>query len=63
MTSPNVKDLLLAQRLNPEQVAALLKPYGLKDPQKADANLQATADDPAERQLLADVLEDLLLCA
>jgi glutamate-ammonia-ligase adenylyltransferase len=63
MDLPNVKDLLLAPRLERQQVAALLAPYGLKDPRKADTNLQAMAADPAERQLLADILEELLLCA
>ncbi len=62
MTPPSVKDLLLAARLDHNQVSALLGPYGFKDPAKADANLQATADDPADRQLLADILEDLLVC-
>src|SRR5262245_53079446 len=62
MTRSVVKDLLLAQRLDRQQVAVLLSPYGLKDPLKADANLQAMANDPSERQLLADVLQDLLVC-
>jgi glutamate-ammonia-ligase adenylyltransferase len=60
MTSLNIKDLLLAPRLDPEQVIALLSPYGLKEPAKADANLQAMADDPPARRLLADILEELL---
>ncbi len=59
---PNVKDLLLAPRLDPRQAAALLEPYGLKDPVKGDANLQAMAEDPSERELLAEILYDLLLC-
>src|SRR5688572_6379913 len=62
MTSANVKDLLLAPRLDRLQVSALLSPYGFKDPPKADANLQAMAADPAERQLLAEILEELLVC-
>jgi glutamate-ammonia-ligase adenylyltransferase len=62
MTPLNVKDLLLAPRLDRLQVAALLSPYGFKDPAGADANLQAMADDPSERQLLADILEELLVC-
>ncbi|HYR83015.1 MAG TPA: hypothetical protein VE422_02940 [Terriglobia bacterium] len=62
MTPLNIKDLLLAARLDRQQVAALLSPYGFKDPPKADANLQAMADDPSERQLLADILEELLIC-
>ncbi len=62
MSPPNIKDLLLAPRLEPKHVAELLRPYGLKDPVKADRNLQATATDPSERQLLADVIEELLVC-
>ncbi len=60
MTPLNIKDLLLAPRLDPQQVAGLLAPYGFRDPAKADANLQALADDPSARQLMADILEDLL---
>jgi glutamate-ammonia-ligase adenylyltransferase len=60
MTSPNIKDLLLAPRLDPQQVIALLSPYGFKEPAKADANLQALADDAPARQALADILEELL---
>ncbi|MGH9853689.1 MAG: hypothetical protein ACREBD_27940, partial [Blastocatellia bacterium] len=60
MTPLNIKDLLLAPRLDPQQVAALLGPYGFKEPVKADANLQAMADDPSARQLLAGILEELL---
>jgi glutamate-ammonia-ligase adenylyltransferase len=63
MELPNVRDLLLAPRLDRQQVAALLGPYRLKDPRKADTNLQAMAADPAERQLLADILAELLHCA
>ena len=57
---PNVKDLLLASRLEREEVNQLLAPYGLKDTAKADANLQDIATDPSDRQLLADVLDQLL---
>src|SRR5262245_62260681 len=60
MTPPNVKDLLLAPRLNPQQVIALLSPYGFKEPSKADANLQALADDAPARRALADILDELL---
>jgi glutamate-ammonia-ligase adenylyltransferase len=60
MTPPNVKDLLLAPRLAPEQVIALFGPYRFKEPGKADANLQALADDAPARQSLADILEELL---
>ena len=58
----NVKDLLLASRLDREEVVALLSPYGFKDAAKADANLQALAPDPSDRELLANILEDLLTC-
>lgn len=63
MSLPNVKDLLLAPRLDSHRVAMLLTPYGFKEPAKADANLQSMADDPLARQLLADSLEELLSCA
>jgi [glutamine synthetase] adenylyltransferase / [glutamine synthetase]-adenylyl-L-tyrosine phosphorylase len=59
----NVKDLLLAPRLNPGEVDALLSPYGFKESAKADTNLQSMVDDPAARQILADLLEELLSCA
>src|SRR6185503_14685358 len=57
----DIKDLLLAPRLERPEVADLLAPYGLKDFQKADANLQAMAGEPGDRLLLADILEDLLV--
>jgi glutamate-ammonia-ligase adenylyltransferase len=60
MTPLNIKDLLLAPRLDPQQVIALLGPYGFKEPAGADANLQALADDAPARQALADILEELL---
>jgi glutamate-ammonia-ligase adenylyltransferase len=60
MTPPNIKDLLLAPRLDPQQVIALLSPYGFKEPVKADANLQALADDAPARRALADILKELL---
>lgn len=54
--------MLLAARLELPRVTALLEPYGLTDFEKADTNLQAAAGDPGERQLLADILDDLLVC-
>jgi glutamate-ammonia-ligase adenylyltransferase len=60
MTEPNVKDLLLAPRLDAEQVVSILSPYGFKEPARADANLQALADDAPARLSLADILEELL---
>src|SRR5438128_7029363 len=63
MSALHIKDLLLASRLERADVAALLQPYGFKDPEKADRNLQAIAEEPAERELLAGILEELLNCA
>ncbi|HUK55772.1 MAG TPA: putative nucleotidyltransferase substrate binding domain-containing protein [Nitrospiria bacterium] len=62
MASLNPKDLLLAPRLDAGQAASLLRPYGLKETAKADANLQAMGDDPRARHLLAEILEELLAC-
>ncbi len=62
MRSLNPKDLLLASQLDSKQVASLLSPYGFREIQKADANLQAVADDPRVRQLLAEIIEELLSC-
>ncbi|HEY2384131.1 MAG TPA: hypothetical protein VGK48_23395 [Terriglobia bacterium] len=59
----NVKDLLLAPRLDRDQVAALLGPFGFEDPLKADANLQRMTADPSERQMLADIVEEILQAA
>jgi len=39
-----------------------LSPYGFKDIQRADANLQAVADDPRVRHLLAEIIEEFLFC-
>ena len=58
----NVKDLLLAARLDRAEVADLLRPYGIKDAVKADANLQSLATDPVDRELLANLVENLLVC-
>jgi [glutamine synthetase] adenylyltransferase / [glutamine synthetase]-adenylyl-L-tyrosine phosphorylase len=62
MSPTNIKELLLAPRLDPQQATGLLSPYGFKEPAKADANLQAMADEPADRLLLAEILEELLSC-
>src|SRR6185503_4758314 len=62
MATLDLKELLLAERLDPPRVAELLAPFGLKDFQKADANLQAAAGNPGERMLLADILDDLMVC-
>ncbi len=61
MAESDIRDLLLAARLEKPQVADLLAPYGLKDFQKADANLQSMAGEPGERLLLAEILEDVLV--
>jgi len=60
MARLTAQDLLLAPRLNVHDVASVLSPYGFKDVKKADANLQAIADDPKARQLLADIIDELL---
>jgi len=63
MAMSDVRDLLLASRLDSSRVASLLAPYGVTDFDKADANLQAAAGKPDERLLLAEILADLLACA
>ena len=62
MGATDVRELLLAARLEPHRVPELLAPYGLKDFKKADSNLQAAAGKPDERLLLAEILDDLLIC-
>ncbi len=62
MATQTPKDLLLARKLEPEAIHRLLSPYGFADPLKADANLQAVADEPRVRELLADLIEELLFC-
>ncbi|MEW6542010.1 MAG: hypothetical protein AB1411_00170 [Nitrospirota bacterium] len=52
--------LLLATGLGEEEVIALLAPYGLADPKRADANIQAMAGEPRSRGLLAQILDELL---
>jgi [glutamine synthetase] adenylyltransferase / [glutamine synthetase]-adenylyl-L-tyrosine phosphorylase len=56
----SLKDLLLATELDRQQISSLLSPYGFKNVAKADANLQAMAGEPSDRQLLANILEELL---
>jgi len=60
MPERDVRDLLLAKRLEPRRVAELLRPYGFQDAQRADRELQAMAEDPAVRVRLAAILPDLL---
>lgn len=52
--------LLLAPGLMPEDVAALLRPYGFADLKRADGNLQAMAGEPRPRRLLAELVDELL---
>ncbi len=58
--SPAPRDLLLARNLAPEDVAAVLAPFGLRDPARADEELQALADSPRAREILAGFVGDLL---
>ncbi len=60
MSAREVRDLLLAPRLEPGEVEALLSRYGIRDFQAADRNLQAMAEDPLARETLAEVLPELL---
>ncbi|MEO5954482.1 MAG: hypothetical protein ABIR36_02160 [Nitrospiraceae bacterium] len=52
--------IILASGLEPGQVDAILRAYGLNRIQEADANLQLMAGDPHQRRLLADILPLLL---
>jgi glutamate-ammonia-ligase adenylyltransferase len=52
--------LLLASRLERDDVAALLKPYGFLDAARADANIQSMAGEPRSRELLAPLLQEML---
>lgn len=60
MAAMHPKDLLLAPRLTDAEVNAILTPYGFRDCRRADANLQALADDPVTRRHLAGLLDILL---
>ena len=52
--------MLLASGLTHERIAGLLKPYGIEDLKRADANLQSMAGEPHTRKLLSVILRDLL---
>ncbi|MEE9205260.1 MAG: hypothetical protein V3U08_09590, partial [Nitrospirales bacterium] len=52
--------LLLGPRLEPQDVARLLGPYGFGDIKHVDADLQAMAGEPRSRVLLARILGELL---
>lgn len=60
---PDPTPLLLSAHLQPQEVSQILEPYGFQHPLKADANLQAMAGDPQERQALSKILRDLLVAA
>ncbi len=55
--------LLLSPSLSRADVARLLTPYGFRDWEKADANLQLMAGDPRSRKLLAGILQAILSAA
>jgi glutamate-ammonia-ligase adenylyltransferase len=57
---PDPTPVLLAPKLEPAQVEAILRPYGLQRIKEADANLQSMAGDPRQRHQLADILPALL---
>ena len=57
---PDPTPIVLASGLEPGQVDAILRSYGLSRIQEADANLQLMAGDPHQRRLLADILPLLL---
>ena len=58
-----VRDLLLSPSLAKGRAEALLRPYGFRDPAQADRELQSLAEDPQARQLLAVIVDDLLMAA
>jgi glutamate-ammonia-ligase adenylyltransferase len=62
MAGINLKDLLLSRQLDFQQVSSLLGHYGFREVKKADANLQSIADEPRVKQLLAEILDELLGC-
>jgi [glutamine synthetase] adenylyltransferase / [glutamine synthetase]-adenylyl-L-tyrosine phosphorylase len=57
------RDLLLASRLEPDAVSAILAPYRFLDPAAVDADLQRIADAPLARRLLAEIVSALLAAA
>ena len=58
---PDPSPLLLSVHLKLEEVSQILEPYGFQNPTKADANLQAMAGAPLERQALSQILGELLV--
>ncbi len=59
MTRP-AADLVLAPRLDPTEVEEILRPYGFRDPLRADREIQSLVLDPVAREALAPILGDLL---
>src|SRR6185436_17923531 len=57
---PDPSPVLLASGLGPEQLAAILKPYGLRRIADAYANLQSMAGDTDQRRQLVEILPSLL---
>jgi glutamate-ammonia-ligase adenylyltransferase len=62
MPLPSPRDLLLAPDLDEGEILAVFAGLGFQDPKKADSNLQAIADDPRAREVLASIVEELLDC-
>lgn len=60
MTTRHLQDLLLSSHLSEGEVIAILRPYGFSDCRRADADLQALADEPLARTHLAGILESIL---
>ncbi|TAJ07797.1 MAG: hypothetical protein EPO61_11755 [Nitrospirae bacterium] len=52
--------LLFAKGLAESEIAFLLAPYGIRDPKRADANIQAMAGEPRARAILATFLVEVL---
>ena len=57
------EDLLLAPELSPEQVDRILRPYGFKDTEAADRNLQLMAGSLDTREMLARLAGSILQVA
>ncbi len=57
---PDPTPIILASGLEPAQVEAILRSYGLDRIQEADANLQLMAGEPHQRRQLAEILPVLL---
>jgi glutamate-ammonia-ligase adenylyltransferase len=53
-------DLVLAPRLAPHEVEEILRPFGFRNPPRADSEIQSLVVDPLAREPLALILGDLL---